>query len=205
MSSHPLYAITDTELLRDRLLVSVEAALAGGCRWIQYRDKSRNHQRRLNEAHALRALCHHYHGKLLINDDLPLAQAVAADGLHLGQDDGDPAEARRQLGPEALIGVTCHDSLALAHRARAAGASYVAFGRFFPSQTKPDAPPAPRDLLTKARAELPDLDLVAIGGVTLDNGPLLLDSGADRLAVSHHLFSATDIQARARAFGRLGR
>lgn len=205
MPSNPLYAITDTELLRERLLASVEAALKGGCGWVQYRDKSRDHPRRRVEAQALLELCHRYDGRLLINDDLALAHEVSADGVHLGQTDGDPEQARRLLGPEALIGVTCHDSLALARDARSAGASYVAFGRFFPSQTKPGAPPAAKTLLTRARAELPGLPLVAIGGVTLDNGGLLLQAGADRLAVSHHLFSAPDIEARARAFGPLAR
>lgn len=205
MTTSPLYAITDTRLLENRLLASVEAALKGGCRWIQYRDKSRDEARRRQEARALLGLCRRYQARLLINDDLALAHETGADGVHLGQGDGDPGQARHQLGPDALIGVTCHDSLSLAHDARAAGASYAAFGRFFASQTKPGAPPAPKALLTRAREELPGLPLVAIGGVTLDNGGSLLQAGADRLAVSHHLFSAPDIEARARAFRQLAR
>jgi len=200
---NPLYAIADTQLLQGRLLTSVETALAQGCDWIQYRDKSGDAVKRRNQAEQLLELCRQYGGKLLINDDLVLALELGADGVHLGQGDGDPGQARRQLGSEALIGVTCHDSLALAQTARDAGASYVAFGRFFASRTKPEAPPAPLSLLSRARAQLGALPIVAIGGISAENGAAVLEAGADRLAVSHDLFSAPDIGARTRAYAAL--
>lgn len=204
MPSPPLYAIADTASLEEQLLPSTEAALRGGVQWLQYRDKSADPALRRRDVAGLLALCQDYRASLIINDDIDLTLALGAHGVHLGQGDGDPAHARQRLGREAIIGVTCHASLALARQAKAAGASYVAFGRFFPSRTKPDAPPAPSDLLTRARATI-GLPIVAIGGITLENGAALLDAGADRLAVSHDLFSAPDIEARARAYQTLSR
>lgn len=200
-----LYAITDSVLLAEgRLLPYVEAALKGGARLLQYRDKSTDHPRRLAEARALQALCADYHASLIINDDCALAAELGV-GLHLGQTDGSLAEARRRLGPEAIIGATCHAQLALAEQAQAAGASYLAFGRFFDSQTKPGAPAATPALLAEAKARF-HRPLVAIGGVTRDNAPLLIAQGADLLAVVHALFAAdstAEVERRARAFSAL--
>ncbi len=170
---------------------------------MQYRDKSGDHERRAREAQQLLDLCEQAGARLIINDDLALALRVEAHGVHLGQGDGDPAEARRLLGPTAILGVTCHDSLPLARQAVVNGASYVAFGRFFPSRTKPEASPAPLSLLREARAALPNTPLVAIGGITLDNAHTLIAAGADTLAVSHSLFGADAIEARARTFTTL--
>ncbi|WP_434775963.1 thiamine phosphate synthase [Pseudomonas oryzihabitans] len=200
-----LYAITDNALLAEgRLLPYVEAALQGGARLVQYRDKSQDVRRRQNEAAALAELCRQHDAQLIINDDLPLARQLGV-GLHLGQEDGSLAAARADLGADAILGGTCHASLELAEVAAAAGASYLAFGRFFASSTKPDAPPAPLDVLDQARSRF-SLPLCAIGGVTLDNAPRLLTHGVDLLAVVHTLFSAAsagEVERRARAFSRL--
>ena len=200
-----LYAITDSALLADgRLLPYVEAALQGGARLVQYRDKSGDANRRHDEAAALADLCRQHGAILIINDDLALARALGV-GLHLGQEDGSLASARAELGADAVLGGTCHASLELAAVAAQAGASYLAFGRFFASSTKPDAPPAPLDLLDQARSRF-SLPLCAIGGVTLDNAPLLLERGVDLLAVVHTLFSAAtagEVERRARAFAQL--
>lgn len=205
MNLRGLYAITDSQLLAgDRLLPWVEAALAGGARLLQYRDKSGDAARRLDEASQLQALCQQYDAQLLINDDLPLAARLGV-GVHLGRDDGCLREARQQLGPQAIIGATCHASLEHAEQAIADGASYVAFGRFFQSTTKPGAPAATAELLQQARARFA-VPIVAIGGITLDNAPSLLASGADLLAVIHGLFgadSAAEVQRRAQAFNEL--
>ncbi|WP_185268208.1 thiamine phosphate synthase [Halopseudomonas xiamenensis] len=205
MSLRGLYAITDSQLLADgRLLPWVEAALAGGARLLQYRDKSGDAVRRLDEAGQLKALCEQYGANLLINDDLSLASALSV-GVHLGRDDGCLREARQQLGPQAIIGATCHASLEHAEQAIADGASYIAFGRFFQSSTKPGAPAATAELLQQARARFA-VPIVAIGGITLDNAPSLLASGADLLAVIHGLFgadSAAEVQRRAQAFNEL--
>lgn len=198
-----LYAITDTQLTPDdRLLAAVGAALRGGARVIQYRDKHSDHPQRLRAARALRMLCEDADALLLINDDVELAAVVGAHGVHLGRHDPDIATARARLGAQAIIGVSCYDDLERARQAAAGGADYVAFGRFFPSRTKPQAVAAPVACLTEARAAL-DLPLVAIGGITPDNGARLIAAGADLLAVIHGVFGQPDIEAAARRFADL--
>lgn len=200
-----LYAITDSQLLANgKLLPYVEAALKGGARLLQYRDKSADQARRLREAEALRELCRQYGADLIINDDAELAARLGV-GVHLGQSDGSLAAARALLGPKAIIGATCHAQLELAATANREGASYLAFGRFFNSRTKPGAPAATVELLTQARAHF-NVPLVAIGGVDLDNAGQLIRAGADLLAVVHTLFSApsaAEVERRARAFSVL--
>jgi len=200
-----LYAITDSQLLADgRLLPYVEAALKGGAKLLQYRDKSADAARRLRQAEALRELCLRHGAQLIINDDAELAARLGV-GLHLGQEDGSLAAARALLGRDAIIGATCHARLELAEQARQEGASYIAFGRFFDSQTKPGAPAATPELLEQARARF-RLPIVAIGGVTLDSAPQLIARGASMVAVIHALFAAenaAEVERRARAFSQL--
>lgn len=198
-----LYAITAAELPgEDRLLTAVGAALRGGARLVQYRDKSRDDARRLREARALRALCREYGALFLVNDDVALAAACGADGVHLGRDDLPPAQARALLGPDAVIGVSCYNEFARAEAAQDAGADYIAFGSFFPSATKPAAVPARPELLTRAGREL-RLPVCAIGGITPENGAALVRAGADMLAVIRGLFGADNIEARARRYAAL--
>ena len=199
-----LYAITDSDLLPDQMLFDgVSAALEGGCRLVPYRDKSSDKSRRFADAEQLLQLCHQYDAKLIINDDIELAKSIQADGVHLGQDDGSPSRARDFLGADFIIGVTCHDSLMLAQQALAGSANYIAFGRFFPSKTKPLAPPAPLELLREARKVAGEIPIVAIGGITLENAASVLAAGADLIAVSHSLFGAPDIAEQARKFNQL--
>ncbi|MDQ2971780.1 MAG: thiamine phosphate synthase [Rhodanobacteraceae bacterium] len=204
--SHPLlrrrglYAITDGP--RSDLLNAAQAALEGGARVLQYRDKTRDAARRLNEARALVALCARYYVPLIINDDAELALASHAAGVHLGEHDDDIAAARAKIGCDAIIGVSCYDSLQRARGARAAGADYLAFGAFFPSPTKPGARRATPQLLRDATTAL-GLPLVAIGGITADNGSLLIEAGADYLAVISAVFGARDVRAAARRFADL--
>jgi thiamine-phosphate pyrophosphorylase len=199
-----LYAITDSQLMPDvrQLLLKVESALKGGARLVQYRDKSGDQEKREREARALCQLCHHYGRPLLINDDLELARKVNAQGIHLGQTDGDPARARQILGDRAIIGITCHDSMELAIKAEMQGADYVAFGAVFASGTKPHAQRAPLSLLKAARDRI-SIPIVAIGGIRVDNARQVIDHQADMVAVVHHLFGADDIEDRARAFASL--
>jgi thiamine-phosphate pyrophosphorylase len=204
MKLRGLYAITDSELLKGKLLPYVEAALKGGATLLQYRDKSSDDARRLREAEALRELCNRYGAALIINDDAELAARLGV-GLHLGQGDGSLSVARALLGRKAIIGGTCHAQLELAEAAAKEGASYVAFGRFFNSNTKPGAPAADVELLAAAKAKV-NLPIVAIGGVTLDNAPALIAHGASMVAVVHGLFgadSAAEVERRARAFSEL--
>ncbi|HEY5718860.1 MAG TPA: thiamine phosphate synthase, partial [Gammaproteobacteria bacterium] len=140
-----LYAITDGRH-GDALLDPVDAVLRGGAVLVQYRDKSGDRPRRRAEATALLALCRRHRARLLINDDVELAAAVGADGVHLGRDDGSLAAARERLGPGALIGVSCYADPARARDAARAGADYLAFGSVHPSPTKPHAVRAPLEL-----------------------------------------------------------
>ncbi len=202
-----LYAVTPDALADDpsRLLAACTAAFVGGAVLLQYRDKRSAPTRREQNAIALLGLCRAHGGRLIINDDAALAARVGADGAHLGASDGSLAEARAQLGPQALIGARCGDSLARAEAAIAAGASYVAFGRYFASNTKPDAPPASLATLTEARGRLV-VPLCAIGGITPDNGAPLIAAGADWLAAVDGLFGDGEpagIEARARAYRAL--
>ncbi|MBK4999788.1 thiamine phosphate synthase [Pseudomonas sp. S31] len=204
MKLRGLYAITDSQLLAGRFLSHVEAALEGGVCLLQYRDKSDDAARRLREAEALMKLCERYGTQLLINDDAELAARLGV-GVHLGQTDGPLTPARALLGRNAIIGSTCHASLDLAEQAAREGASYVAFGRFFNSVTKPGAPAASLELVEQARA-LVKLPIAVIGGITLDNAAPLVAHGADLLAVIHGLFgadSAQEVTRRARAFNAL--
>ncbi len=200
-----LYAITDSGLLpADRLVDAVGHAIAGGARLIQYRDKSDNPHLRRAQAIALQTLCEPHEVPLIINDDVALAAECGAAGVHLGSDDTGLAEARARLGPAAIIGVSCYNDLALARAAAAAGADYVAFGRFFPSTTKPGAMPADPALLATARREL-SLPICAIGGITAANAAPLLAAGADLLAVIHGVFGQPDVRAAAARFDELFR
>lgn len=189
-----LYAITDSGLACGRDLGgSVSAALQGGAKIIQYRDKSSDRERQFTEAAQLLRLTQAHHALLIINDDVELAAGTGADGVHLGRHDMSFAQARQRLGRHAIIGASCYNRLDLAHQAQQAGADYVAFGRFFPSQTKPEAIQATPDLLQQARLEL-DLPLVAIGGITPENGGPLITAGADMLAVINAVFGQPDIR-----------
>jgi thiamine-phosphate pyrophosphorylase len=195
-----LYAITpDRSLAGAALIDAVEACLQGGARILQYRDKGSDPARRHVEAAELRALCARYDALFLVNDDLALAAAVEADGVHLGRDDLDIGSARRRLPAGALIGASCYNRFDLAREAATAGADYVAFGSFNPSPTKPDAVRADAELLRRARRELA-LPAVAIGGISPENGAALVEAGAAMLAVISALFDAADIRAAAQSF-----
>lgn len=197
-----LYAITDADLHADGIARQVERAIAGGARVIQYRDKSNNRTRRLSEAGEILATCRRHGVPLLINDDLELAQNLGAEGVHLGRDDVDLVRARAALGKDAIIGVSCYNRLDLAIEAQMAGADYVAFGRFFSSRSKPSAVQAHPELLRKARAKL-HCPLVAIGGITEQNGRPLIAAGADMLAVIRGVFGAADVTAAAHSISKL--
>lgn len=198
-----LYAITDGSPAGGADLVAqVRAAINGGARIVQYRDKSTDTGRRRQEATALQALCQAADVPLIINDDVALAAAVGAHGVHLGRDDPALASARERLGPSAIIGVSCYDQYPLAEAAKQAGADYVAFGSFHPSATKPSAVRAEPALLRRARREL-GLPTVAIGGISPENGRALITAGADMLAVITGLFAQPDIHAAARAYAAL--
>jgi len=183
-----LYAITPDGLPEATLLAQAEAALAGGAAVLQLRDKSTDAARRLRLAQGLAALCRRHGALFIVNDDVQLALAAGADGVHLGADDGDPLAARQALPPGGIVGVSCYADFARASSAVAAGADYVAFGAVFASPTKPQAPRASLDLLARARAEL-GVPVCAIGGITLANAAEVIAAGADLLAVVSEVFA----------------
>jgi thiamine-phosphate pyrophosphorylase len=197
-----LYAVTPDEPDTAALVAAVREALAGGAAAVQYRNKAADAALRRAQAAALAALCRDSGVPLVVNDDLELALAVDAAGVHLGRDDGDLADARRRLPRGKLLGASCYDRLDGALRAAAAGADYVAFGSLFPSPTKPGAVVAPLALFGAAKRRL-GVPLVAIGGITLANARTAIAAGADALAVITALFDADDIAARARSFAAL--
>ncbi len=197
-----LYAVTpdldDTALL----LAQTQAALAGGARMLQYRNKTAAENRRREQAAALRELCRRHGAALIINDHVELAREIDADGVHVGADDASVAAARAQLGRRKIVGASCYSDLQRALSAAAQGADYVAFGSFFASPSKPGAMRAPLSILLVAQ-QLVALPVVAIGGITPDNAGELIHAGADAVAVISALYNAPDIEAAARKFCRL--
>lgn len=197
-----LYAITPDWDDTARLATVTEAVLKGGCRLLQYRNKTATSCHRDEQAVALRGLTRRYAARLIVNDDLDLALACEADGVHLGADDGDLAEARRRLGPERLVGASCYQSLALAEAAARAGADYVAFGSFYASPTKPLAKRADPSLIGAARART-GLPVCCIGGIDLGNAAPLVTGGADLLAVISGVYNSPDPERASRDFTKL--
>lgn len=192
-----LYAITDENLIPDNLFKeTVEAALQGGIKVIQYRDKSTDQDKRLQQASALIQLCKQYDTLCIINDDIELTKAVNADGVHLGRDDSSIVRAREVLGLNSIIGVSCYNDITLAIGAEKNGANYVAFGAIFPSLTKPEAANASLALITQAKQQL-SIPVCAIGGISEANIQKVVQHGADMAAIISTLFSANDIKKTA--------
>jgi thiamine-phosphate pyrophosphorylase len=199
-----LYAITPDWHDTRRLLTVTESILNAGCRILQYRNKSASNRQRQEQAIALRALTAQYAARLIVNDDLELALFSAADGVHLGEDDGQLAAARARLdaaGPEKTLGASCYQSLPLALAAANVGVDYLAFGSFFASPTKPMAKRADPAVIAVAKRAT-NLPICAIGGITLDNAGALLAAGADLLAVISALYDAPDQHRAALKFSQ---
>jgi len=206
MTTHTLaglYAMADASVLSEDLLVpATSLAIGGGARVVQYRSKSDDAALKEWQAVDLLHLCRGLDVPLIINDDLELAAGIHADGVHLGRDDAGVAEARQRLGDDAIIGASCYGSVDMAEQAWRDGASYVAFGRFFPSSTKPFAVQTDATILQAARQRVP-LPLCAIGGITTSNGAALIEAGADMLAIAQGLFGQADVKTAAIQFARL--
>ena len=200
-----LYAITlepESGSGSIQLTSAVQAALSGGATMIQYRAKQRPRDRKAADLRDLLPLCRAAKAPLIVNDDVDLAAETDADGIHIGEYDEALAAARQRLGKSCIIGVSCYDSLQRARDAVGAGASYVAFGSFYPTATKVASRRAAITLLHQAQAEGIG-PIAAIGGITHDNAPPLLAGGAQYLAVISAVFCADDIRAAAIGFSRL--
>lgn len=199
---HGLYAITPECTDTPHLCAMTRQALAGGAKIVQYRAKTLSPSTQLQQALALLALCRSYSIPLLINDNVGLAAQIDADGVHIGEHDAALTTARKTLGRQKIIGVSCYNQLPLAVQAAEQGADYVAFGSMYPSGTKPAAVPASLGLLQTARSQL-NCPIVAIGGITHLNAAPLIQAGADAVAVISDLFDAPDIEMRAQQFTQL--
>jgi thiamine-phosphate pyrophosphorylase len=201
-----LYAVTpetgDSAIQQDRMLANVARVLEGGASILQYRCKSPDLTLRLSQARRLKTLCRQHGVSFIVNDDVELAAQVQADGVHLGREDVAISLARARLGRSTLIGASCYDDLDRALAAVNAGADYLAFGSFFPSSVKPGAVRPSLDLLRQAR-RCWRLPLVAIGGITRENAPQVIEAGADAVAVITAVFSASDPSEAARSIARL--
>jgi len=195
-----LYLLTPDRDDTARLLREVESALHGGAvALLQYRNKAADARLRAEQLRSLRPLCRDHRVPLIVNDDVALARESGAAGVHLGEHDAGIVQARALLGPDAIVGASCYDRAELARRVIDAGASYIAFGAFFPSATKPNARRASLDLL---RGPWP-VPTVAIGGITADNARPLIEAGADLLAVISDVFDAPDPAAAVRRYAPL--
>jgi len=190
-----VYAITDPDLISDSELIDkVQAAIKGGISVLQYRNKKADILLQRSQAQALNELCHQHQVTFIINDNIELAQQVNAKGVHIGKDDGSIEKARETLGKESIIGVSCYNDIERAIRAQNAGADYVAFGRFFPSKTKPKAIQANLNLIKQAKEKL-NIPIVAIGGINEVNIEQLSDCSVDAVAIIHDIFSHKNIAA----------
>ena len=190
-----LYAITNN----DNSLDDVKTVLQGGAVILQYREKTKPDP---FHAKKLKTLCTDFKVTFIINDNPQLAKEVKADGVHLGKEDGSYNKTRELLGDKAIIGISCYDSLDLAIEAENQGANYVAFGSFFPSKTKQNTRRPDLDLLKQAREKL-SIPIVAIGGITPENGRPLVEAGADYIAAIHGVFGQSNPELAAKKYTKL--
>ncbi|MFN3505305.1 MAG: thiamine phosphate synthase [Caldimicrobium sp.] len=199
-----LYVITDEKLTPYEggiIFQKVELALKGGAKIVQLRDKTTPMKALIPISVRLKELCIKYNALFIVNDYIDLAREVDADGVHIGKEDASLEIALREL-PGKIVGVSCYGNLERALMAERMGASYVALGSFFPSPTKPKASLVPQELLKEAKKKL-TIPICAIGGITLDKAKLLLDMGADMLAVISDIWKAPSIEERAKAYAKL--
>ncbi|HZU52199.1 MAG TPA: thiamine phosphate synthase [Sphingomicrobium sp.] len=195
-----LYLISPQEVggdFPDRLNAALEPGLAAA---FQLRVKQVDEQELLRLAEPLQRICADKGVAFIVNDSIAVAKSLGADGVHLGQADGEVRDARRLLGPSAQIGKTCHDSRHLAMEAGEAGADYVAFGAFYPTTTKATQFHPDPSLLTWW-STLFEIPCVAIGGINQANAKRLVEAGADFIAVCQAIWGNDDPQAAVRAFG----
>ncbi len=186
-----LYVIVDAACIgTDEIISKTQEVLSAGVHIIQYRDKINQATKKYEIANQLRTLTSTHQSLLIINDDLELASTIDADGVHLGKDDTSIELARKNLGKDKIIGASCYANFENAKPAIDASADYIAFGSFFPSTTKPNAPRAEIELLKHAKYTF-STPICAIGGITVDNASDLITAGADMIAVISSIFNAS--------------
>jgi thiamine-phosphate pyrophosphorylase len=199
-----LYLVTPNWDDTQELLKMTELALRGGAALVQYRHKTAGLTLRREQAESLLELCHRYERPFIVNDHVDLCIAVGADGVHVGGTDTSVAQARAALGPDKIVGASCYGKLQLARDAQKAGASYVAFGGFYPSRVKKYPVTTPIGIIAQAKAEIP-LPSVVVGGMTHANAAPLVAAGADMVAAISSIYMAVDSEAAAQKFSLLYR
>jgi thiamine-phosphate pyrophosphorylase len=197
-----LYLVTPDWDDTGRLVASTEAGLRGGAALVQYRHKSADAALRMEQAAALLALCRRYGRPFIVNDHVDLCLGLDADGIHVGGTDVSVAEVRALVGPDRIVGASCYGSMELARAAHSAGASYVAFGGFYPSRVKKYEVSTPASIVAQAKAEIP-LPSVVIGGMSQENAVPLIANGADMVAAISSVYNSDDPERSARAFSAL--
>ena len=197
-----LYLVTPDWDNTERLVAVSRAAIEGGATVLQYRHKTASLTLKLEQAQALRRLCSELGTFFIVNDSIELALAISADGLHAGRDDGEIQALKAASNRRLAIGISCYNDFERARAAHAAGADYVAFGAMYPSPTKPHAPSAPIELISRARREL-GARVACIGGIMADNAAPLVEAGADWVAVISDIYQAADPRAQAERIARL--
>lgn len=197
-----LYIVTPDWDDTQKLVAVTEQALLGGAAVVQYRHKFADEALRRQQAQALQELCRRHARPFIINDHVQLCLELETDGVHVGGTDASVAEVRMRVGKGKIVGASCYGDMQLARLACDTGASYVAFGGFYPSRVKKYAVTTPVGILTLAKAEIP-LPNVVIGGMTAGNARPLVDAGADMVAAISSVYTAPDPQAAARAFADL--
>jgi thiamine-phosphate pyrophosphorylase len=186
----------------DKLCDVTEKAIKGGARIVQYRHKTAGETQRQEQASALQALCRRYAVPFIINDHVDLCIALSADGIHVGGTDESVAAVRSRVGKDTIVGASCYGEMELARSAKEEGASYVAFGGFYPSRIKKYPVTTPFSIIRSAREEMPDMPNCAIGGITLDNVAPLIEAGADMISVISAVYFQADPEKAASAFAR---
>jgi thiamine-phosphate pyrophosphorylase len=194
-----LYIVTPDWDDTAKLLAVSEQALQGGAALLQYRHKTADAALRQQQAEQLLALCRRYQRPFIINDDVELCLALDADGIHVGGTDASVAEVRAKVGPDKIVGASCYGSMELAHQAYRSGASYIAFGGFYPSRVKKYEVTTQPAIVATAKVEIP-LPNVVIGGMTEQNAAPLVAAGADMVAAVSSVYLAEDPVAAARGF-----
>lgn len=197
-----LYLVTPDWDDTQKMLDVTEAGLRGGAAIVQYRHKTASPALRREQAAQLQALCRRYGRPFIVNDFVGLAIELDADGIHVGGTDAAVAQVRAALGPSKIVGSSCYGSLQLARDAWQAGASYVAFGGFYPSRVKKYEVSTPPEIVAQAKQEIP-VPNVVIGGMTQENAAPLVTQGADMVAAISSVYMADDPEAAARVFAKL--
>ncbi len=194
-----IYAILPADLDTADLLAKAKAALEGGVRILQFRDKKQGYKRQIKRAKALRNMTGDYGAHFIINDSVALACDADADGVHLGRDDApNLIQLRNDVGNDFIIGITCRADAAFAKSVLKDGADYISFGAVWKTHSKPEVPEIGLNRLVKARHMFPNANLCAIGGITENNVAQVKAAGADCAAVISGLFATNDIQTRAK-------